>query len=248
MHELEKNLKEKGLDSTKASPYDSTLSKYLAGLPDDKEQFAEPRCYSVQDITQEFREYWEETVGRYSNLKEFSQFEINNTANHGFWLILDNVQSDLKKIENLSDNPSAGQNYADSSKSIEFYDTTNSLVSLVLERLLLSWALWIKTCRINLSLRGQVLKAAERRYEDGETQDGKIRWSVTDEETGELTVSFGSYCMELSGTKIQLSVGEISKVIELRMVEKDQIEAEAVFTREERKRIKPGTLLELKYL
>jgi len=97
-----------------------------------------------------------------------------------------------------------------------------------------AFAAWIKQHRIRVALAG-ARAAGTTEPQDGQTEDGILRWRSVEEESGDLVFRFGSDHMELVGQKLLLKVGKIKKevVLESKMRGK-QAGAKTIFTREER--------------
>jgi len=97
---------------------------------------------------------------------------------------------------------------------------------------------WIKQHHIRVSLAGAEARGLEARGltepQDGQMEDGSLRWRVVEEDSGELVVRFGSHRTELGGVNLVLKAGPIRKRFVLKPVTEDQVGAKVAFTRKER--------------
>lgn len=97
--------------------------------------------------------------------------------------------------------------------------------------------------RLTASLRDFVLsrnvafagaRAATPRIEDGQTEDGSLRWRIVEDEEGNLTVRFGSHVLAWEGLRLRLRVGDWYRDLALAKAAPDQVGAETVISRAER--------------
>jgi hypothetical protein len=99
---------------------------------------------------------------------------------------------------------------------------------------LADFAAWWQQQRIRPALVGAYSAPVRSQPQDGQTEDGALRWRVVEDEWGDLVVRFGSHRMELEGVNFVLKAGPIQKEVVLEAVTDDQVGAEVIFTREER--------------
>jgi hypothetical protein len=81
---------------------------------------------------------------------------------------------------------------------------------------------------------GYGLAAGLTQPQDGQTEDGSLRWRVVENRWGEFIVRFGSHRLEFEGVTLIVKIGGLSKRVTLRKVDDDQVGGRATFTREER--------------
>ena len=96
-----------------------------------------------------------------------------------------------------------------------------------------AFAAWIKQYHIRVALTGAKARGFTE-PQDGQMEDGSLRWRIVEEESGELVARFGSHRLELEGEKLLLKAGAIEKPFILERVAEDQVGAKVAFTREER--------------
>lgn len=78
-------------------------------------------------------------------------------------------------------------------------------------------------------------------WEDGQTEDGTLRWRIVNDEEGNRIIRFGSNELTLDGVRWQLSAGDWQREFVWRQVAPDQVGAEIVVTHEEWKSMPRGT-------
>lgn len=89
----------------------------------------------------------------------------------------------------------------------------------------------------DMSLNAPALTAqAATPWDDGQTEDGTLRWRIVKDEEGNLTVRFASHVLG-EGMRLRLYAGDWHRDIVLGKVAPDQVGAETVITREERQRM-----------
>lgn len=103
---------------------------------------------------------------------------------------------------------------------------------------------WISAQNISFAVQSypdQVAAASEGQQEwKGRALDGKITWSIA-EEDDEWVLRIASKYMQLQGTKLVVTVGEISKEFTLEAMFEGYVSAEVVFSVEDRKKIAPDS-------
>lgn len=93
----------------------------------------------------------------------------------------------------------------------------------------------------NVALGGA--QAATQQVEDGQTEDGSLRWRIVEDATGNLTIRFGSHRLELDRVRLRLQVGNLQRDMVLSRVASDQVGAETVITRDERAQLPANAAL-----
>lgn len=78
-------------------------------------------------------------------------------------------------------------------------------------------------------------------WEDGQTEDGTLRWRIVNDEEGNRIIRFGSNELTLDGVRWQLFAGDWQREFVWRQVAPDQVGAEIVVTHEEWKSMPRGT-------
>jgi len=78
------------------------------------------------------------------------------------------------------------------------------------------------------------LAAGQGEIQDGQTEDGALRWRIVDDESGDLIIRLGSHRLELEGFKVALRAGPMTKEVTLQRLAKDQVGAQLLIAREER--------------
>jgi hypothetical protein len=119
------------------------------------------------------------------------------------------------------------------------------VVATVVSSIVLAFNVWVKKRSIQPGLRAKFSTAV---IEDGQIDDGSVRWRYVEKESGERVVRFGSHCMELEGLKILVKAGQLSKTVVLKSVTQDQVGAEVTFTAQESEKIPAEALLSIDIL
>lgn len=86
------------------------------------------------------------------------------------------------------------------------------------------------------------------RPQDGQTEDGALRWRIVEDEEGNLVVRFGSHHLELEGLRVLLRAGDWTAEAVLTRVAPDQVGAEVTIPREERERWPTGADLRITHV
>lgn len=118
-------------------------------------------------------------------------------------------------------------------------------VATVVSSIIVAFNVWVKKRSIHPGMRARFSTA---KVEDGQMEDGSVRWRYVEKESGECIVRFGSHRMELEGLKILVQAGEVSKTVVLKPVTQDQIGAEVMFTAQESEKIPAEALLSIDVL
>ena len=115
-------------------------------------------------------------------------------------------------------------------------------LAAVVSSIILAFNVWVKKRSIHPGLRARFSTA---KVEDGQMEDGSVRWRYVEKESGERFVRFGSHRLELEGLKILVKAGQISKTVVLKSVTQDQLGAEVIFTAQESEKIPAEALLSI---
>ena len=94
----------------------------------------------------------------------------------------------------------------------------------------------LRDASLNAPAAADAAAEAATPWEDGQTEDGMLRWRIKKDKEGSLTIRFGSHVLG-EGGRLRLCAGDWQREIVLRPVAPDQVGAEIVITREERERI-----------
>lgn len=86
------------------------------------------------------------------------------------------------------------------------------------------------------------------RPQDGQTEDGVLRWRIVEDEEGNLVVRFGSHHLELEGVRVSLQAGDWTAEAVLAPVAPDQVGAEITIPWEERERLPAGADLRITHV
>ena len=118
-------------------------------------------------------------------------------------------------------------------------------MATVVSSIIVAFNVWVKNRSIHPGLRARFSTA---KVEDGQMEDGSVRWRYVEKESGERIVRFGSHRMELEGLKILVQAGELSKTVVLKSVTQDQVGAEVMFSAQESEKIPAEALLSIDVL
>ena len=113
-------------------------------------------------------------------------------------------------------------------------------LAAVVSSIVVAFNIWIRKRSIHPGLKARFSTA---KVEDGQLEDGSVRWRYVEKESGERIIRFGSHRMELEGFKILLKVGELSKIAVLKPVTQNQVGAEIIITAHEIDKIPAETSL-----
>jgi hypothetical protein len=116
------------------------------------------------------------------------------------------------------------------------------VVTALIQSVALAFSMWAKRRRVCPGMRPTF--SAEK-IEDGQTEDGVLRWRYVEKDSGERLIRFGSHRMELEGLKIHVNAGQYTKVAVLNAVAPDQLGAEVSFSTKECEKIPPETILSI---
>lgn len=115
----------------------------------------------------------------------------------------------------------------------------------VVGSIVLAFNLWAKQKRICPGLKTRFSSA---RVEDGQVEDGSIRWRYVEKESGERIIRFGSHRMELAGVAMIVTAGKVTRTTVLKSVTEDQVGAEVSFSAQEIEIISAGDVLSIDIL
>ena len=87
--------------------------------------------------------------------------------------------------------------------------------------------------------------ATDRPLEDGQTEDGVLRWRIGEDEEHNLIIRLGSHRTELEGTTLRLWMGDWQQDIVLSKVAPDQVGAEVTIYSAHRAQLETDTILRL---
>jgi hypothetical protein len=112
-------------------------------------------------------------------------------------------------------------------------DSQRAVVA-VASSIILAFNLWVRKRNIRPGLRA---KFSTEKVEDGQVEDGSVRWRYVEKESGERILRFGSHCMELEGLKLLVKAGQLAKTVTLKPVTHSQVGAKVVITAQESEKI-----------
>ena len=132
----------------------------------------------------------------------------------------------------------------------------------IIREIAAQFSAWVKAHDICVSLvnwryvpdfQGASASASARRQETpqlqkGETEDGLLRWTIVEEKSGSLIISFASNHRDLKGKTIAVKAVSLQKEATLTPVTEDQVGAKVVFTAQERMRLTDETQLEIDFI
>lgn len=79
--------------------------------------------------------------------------------------------------------------------------------------------------------------ATGEQLEDGQTDDGTLRWRIVEDEERNLMIRLGSHEIALEGVELRMQSGSWQQLVVLQKVAPDQIGAEAIISREQRTKL-----------
>jgi len=118
-------------------------------------------------------------------------------------------------------------------------------VATVVSSIIVAFNVWVKKRSIHPGMRARFSTA---KVEDGQMEDGSVRWRYVEKESGERIVRFASHRVELEGLKIMVKAGQLSKTVVLKPVTQGQLGAEVTFTSQESEKIPAEALLSIDVL
>jgi hypothetical protein len=116
------------------------------------------------------------------------------------------------------------------------------VVAAMVRSMVVAFGVWAIRRSIYPGLRARF---ATDKVEDGQTEDGALRWRYVEKGSGERLVRFGSHRLELKGLCIRVDAGPVSKTVLLEAVAPDQLGAEVLFTVQDCKTIPAQALLQI---